>query len=62
MGDTRNAYKIFVKKSEWKNRLGRLGLDGKIILKWILHKSIRKIWIGYVWLRKGTMVMNLQVQ
>jgi hypothetical protein len=34
----RNAYKNLVGKSERKRPLGNLGLDGKIILKWILGK------------------------
>jgi hypothetical protein len=37
-GDVRNAHTILVGKSEWKNHLGDLGVDGKIILKLILNK------------------------
>jgi hypothetical protein len=38
MGDMRNAYKILVGKPEGKNHSGDLGVDGKIILEWILRK------------------------
>jgi hypothetical protein len=29
------------------------GVDGRIILKWILEKWVR-VWIGSIWLRIGT--------
>jgi hypothetical protein len=35
MGEMRNAYKILVGKPEWKRPLG---VNGRIILKWILGK------------------------
>jgi hypothetical protein len=31
-----------------------LGVDGKIILNWILEKWDGKAWIGYIWLRTVT--------
>jgi hypothetical protein len=34
----RNANKILAEKPEWKRYLGDIGVDGKIILKWILEK------------------------
>jgi hypothetical protein len=38
MGERRNLYRILVGKPEEKKRpLGRRGVDGKIILKWILN-------------------------
>jgi hypothetical protein len=44
-----------------------LGVDERIILKWILRKLCGSVWIGFVWLRIGTgdelmnSVMNLRV-
>jgi hypothetical protein len=38
MGVMRNGYNILVGKSEGKRPLGDLGIDGKIILEWILGK------------------------
>jgi len=32
-------------------RLENLGVDGKIILKWILGRWGGKMWIGCIWLR-----------
>jgi hypothetical protein len=34
----RNAYNILVQKPEGRNHLEGLGIDGKIILDWILGK------------------------
>jgi hypothetical protein len=30
-----------------------LGIDGKIILGWILGKQIGKVWTGFIWLGTG---------
>jgi len=38
MGEMRNAYKIFVGKPEGKTHSENLGIDGKILLDWILEE------------------------
>jgi hypothetical protein len=45
--------------SEWKNlRVGEQledpGVDGRIILEWILEKRDGGAWTGSIWLRIGT--------
>jgi hypothetical protein len=46
-----NSYKILVGKSERKNHSEDLGVDGRIILEWILQKQSGKVWTGLIWLR-----------
>jgi len=48
MEEMRNAYKIFVGKPEGKNYSEDLGVDGKIILEWILRKWNVEVWTGYI--------------
>jgi hypothetical protein len=38
VGEMRNAYKMLAGKPEEKRPLIRLGIDGRIILKWISEK------------------------
>jgi hypothetical protein len=38
MGEMRNAYGIFIGKVEEKRLLEDLGVDGRLILEWILRK------------------------
>jgi hypothetical protein len=39
---------------EIRRPLGRPGVDGRIILKWILVKGNGRPWTGSIWLRTGT--------
>jgi hypothetical protein len=52
--EVRKIQKILVGKSECKRSLEDLGVDGKIILEWILKKWVRRMWTGFIWLRIGT--------
>jgi hypothetical protein len=46
----RNAYRILFRESERTRPRGRLGTDGRIILKWILKYGVR-VWIGFIRIR-----------
>jgi hypothetical protein len=48
------AYKALVRKPEGKRSLGNLGINGTIILKWIVKKYEASVWTGFIWLRIGT--------
>ena len=54
MGKRRGVYRILVGKPESKRLLGRQGVDGKIILRWIFRKWNVGVWTGSSWLRIGT--------
>jgi hypothetical protein len=57
--EMRNAYKILDGKPERNRQLEDIGVDGKIILEWILGKWGRKMWTGCIWLRIGTSVITV---
>jgi hypothetical protein len=37
-GDKRNIYRVLVGKSEGRKPFGRVGIEGMMILKWILQR------------------------
>jgi hypothetical protein len=39
MEETRNAYRIFIRKSKEKNSMEDLDIDGRIILQWIIKQK-----------------------
>jgi hypothetical protein len=50
MEDMRNT-NILIGKPEWRDHLGDLGIEGRIIVKLILKKQDVRVWIGFRWLR-----------
>ena len=37
-----------------RDHIENLGIDGRIMLKWILKESVGRAWSGFFWLRLGT--------
>ena len=54
MGESRGLYRVSVGKPEGKRPLGRPGIDGKIILRWIFRNRDVGVRAGLSWLKIGT--------
>jgi hypothetical protein len=54
MEERRGAYRALVGKPEGRRPLGRPGVDGRIILKWIFERLDVGAQTGLIWLRIGT--------
>jgi hypothetical protein len=39
---------------EERGHLDDLGIDGRVILKWILRHLDARVWTGFMWNRLGT--------
>jgi hypothetical protein len=48
MGEMRNVYRILFGNVESGNHSEDIGVDGKIILKWIFGEYDRKVWAGCI--------------
>jgi hypothetical protein len=53
MGEMRGVYRVLVGKSDGRDHLEDLGVDGRIILRWIFRKWDVGAWTGSSWLRIG---------
>jgi hypothetical protein len=53
-GEGRGVYRVLVGKPEGKRPLGRPGVDGRIVLRWIFRKWDVGVWTGLGWLRIET--------
>jgi hypothetical protein len=52
-GERRGAYRALLGKPEGRRPLGRPGVDGRIILKWIFERLGVGAQSGLIWLRIG---------
>jgi hypothetical protein len=46
MGDMRNVYSVLVRRPEERNHQENLGIDGRIVLRWILREAGLRIRIS----------------
>jgi hypothetical protein len=51
MGEKKMHTVIWLENLKERDHSEDGGVDGKIILKWILGKQSGKVWIEYIWLR-----------
>ena len=56
------AHTVLVGRPKGKNHMEDLGIDGRIILRWILKKWDVEAWAGLIWLRIGTGVGCLRMR
>jgi hypothetical protein len=54
MENRRGAYRVLVEGFSGRDRLEDPGVDGRIILRWILRKWDVGVWTGSGWFRIGT--------
>jgi len=52
--ETNDVYRVLVGNPEGKDHLGDPGVDGRIMLIWILRKWDVGVWTGSICLRIGT--------
>jgi hypothetical protein len=52
-GETRGAYRVLVGKPERRDHLEYIGVDGRIILKWLPKKGGWGAWTGLILLSVG---------
>jgi hypothetical protein len=48
LGKRKVTYRVWMGSSEGKNHLEDLGVDGRIILKWIMKKWDQGAWAGWL--------------
>jgi hypothetical protein len=53
MVERRGVYGVLWKTLRERDHFGDPGVDGRIILRWILRKWDVGLWTGTTWLKKG---------
>jgi len=54
LGDRRDAYRVLVGRTDERDQLEDLSVDGRIILKCIFKKWDGEAWTGLLYFRIGT--------
>ena len=62
MGERRGAFWFGWGNLRERGQLGDLGIDGRIILRWILRKWDVRAWTGSMWLRIETCGEHLRMR
>jgi hypothetical protein len=52
--EIRTVYTVLLQNLKGRDHLEDLGVDGKTTLQWILEEQDRKVWNGFIYLRKGS--------
>jgi len=52
-GEGRDTYRMLVGRPEGKNHFQDLGVDGRIILKWIFKRLDEEFCTGFIWFGLG---------
>jgi hypothetical protein len=53
-GERRGVYRVLVGNLRKRHHLEELGVDGRIVLRWIFRMWDGRAWTGLIWLRIGT--------
>jgi hypothetical protein len=62
MGERKGAYRVLAGKPEGRDHLEDPGVDGRIVLIWIIRKWDVRAWTGLIWLRIRKSVGHLRMR
>jgi hypothetical protein len=60
-GRDTNAYRILVGRPEGNYQLEDIGVDRRVLLKWLFNTHYGRLRTALIWMKRGTMVRNMAV-